>query len=77
LGVPPRRDDETGKYTSEFSHESFVEALTKLDTATTSDVANYVGCSYDLAYRRLLEFFEEGLVERQKIGGSFVWRLAE
>lgn len=72
--MPPKRDDETGKFDEEYPRESFVETIEELEPATTSRVAEYVECSYDLAYRRLNELFENGEVEREEIGGSFVWK---
>lgn len=71
--MAPERNDETGQYTEEYSHESFLEAVSELDPATTSRVAEMVGCSYDLAYRRLRDLHQNGAVTRTEVGGSFVW----
>ena len=66
------RDDE-GKYTEEYSDSRFVEAIESLPVASTRNVAEEVGCSYNLAYRRLNTLFEEGKTEREEVGGSFVY----
>ena len=71
--MPIDRDDESGRFQEQYSTETFLNAVKKLDVATTSNVAGHVGCSYDLAYRRLTALAEEGEVEKTDIGGSFIW----
>jgi hypothetical protein len=73
LSVTPDRDEESGKFTEKYSREAFLQAVSLLDNATTARVADEVGCSYDLAYRRLMRLEEDGEVSRTKIGSSFVW----
>lgn len=70
---PRRRDEQTGKFTEQYSRTEFLEAITETETATTAAIADYVGCSYDLAYRRLQTLEEEGVVTQIDIGGSFLW----
>ncbi len=67
------RDEESGKFTEKYPSEAFLQGVNTLDNATTARVADEVGCSYDLAYRRLKELEEEGKVTRTEIGSSFVW----
>lgn len=67
------RDEESGKFTQKYSREAFLQAVSTLDNATTARVADEVGCSYDLAYRRLNGLEENGEVTRTKIGSSFIW----
>lgn len=67
------RDEESGKFTQKYSREAFLQAVNKLDNATTARVADEVGCSYDLAYRRLKRLEKEGEVSLTKIGSSFIW----
>lgn len=67
------RDEESGKFTQKYSREAFLQAVDKLDNATTARVADEVGCSYDLAYRRLKRLEKEGEVSLTKIGSSFIW----
>lgn len=72
--MSPKRDDKTGKFDREYPQKEFLDAITEIETATTSRVAEYVGCSYDLAYRRLNELLDDGKVEKKEIGGSFIWK---
>jgi predicted ArsR family transcriptional regulator len=71
--VTTDRDEESGKFTQKYSREAFLQAVNKLDNATTARVADEVGCSYDLAYRRLKRLEKEGEVSLTKIGSSFIW----
>lgn len=68
------RDDE-GKYTKTYPDEAFLTAVEELDVASTQNVANEVGCSYDLAYRRLKELEKEGKVRTQEVRNAFLWFL--
>jgi len=70
------RDDE-GKYTETYPDEAFLTAVKELDVASTQNVANEVGCSYDLAYRRLKRLEREGEVETQEVRNAFLWFIAE
>ncbi|WP_396611464.1 transcriptional regulator [Haloferax sp. S1W] len=72
--MAPDRDKDTGRYRKEYPVESFLQAVSELEVATTSKVAKKVGCSYDLAYRRLHELEERGNLKKQEVGGSFVWQ---
>lgn len=67
------RDEDSGKFTEQYSREAFVEAVDSIENATTAQVADEIGCSYDLAYRRLNALEESGEVSSTKIGSSFVW----
>ena len=68
-----RGRDESGRFAERFEHEAFLRAVAALDVAGTADVADRVGCSYDLAYRRLGDLEAEGRVEKRTVGGAFVW----
>ncbi|EMA37162.1 hth domain-containing protein [Halobiforma nitratireducens JCM 10879] len=67
------RDDFSGRYTTEFPLSDFIEAIESLGLASTQDIAEEVGCSYDLAYRRLKELREKGEIEGRKIGNTYHW----
>lgn len=71
--VPPTRDEETGQFTQEYDEELFLEAVDELEMPTTEDIAASVGCSYDLAYRRLTALAEAGSVTKVVRGGTFIW----
>lgn len=69
-------DDERtgeGKFTEQYPRSSFIEAIDSLSVASTQKVADEVGCSYDLAYRKLKQLEEEGEIDHEEVGGSFVW----
>lgn len=71
--MAPKRDEDSGKFTDQYPREEFIEAVGELDIATTARVAEYVGCSYNLAYRRLREFEEEEAISKTDAGGLFIW----
>jgi hypothetical protein len=77
LIVTTDRDDESGRFREQYSTEAFVEAVQELDVATTSKIAERVGCSYDLAYHRLKTLAEEDEIERTDVAGSFVWKVPD
>lgn len=65
--------DDSGKWNPQFADEEFLNAVASLPVASTQRVADEVGCSYDLAYRRLKQLADESRVDSEKVGGSFVW----
>jgi len=67
--------DESGQFTEEYEDGAFLSAIDALPVASTQNVADRVGCSYDLAYRRLQTLEEDGEVGKEEVGGSFVWTL--
>ncbi|WP_254272949.1 transcriptional regulator [Haloarcula marina] len=67
------RDDDSGKFTEQYPRSAFVEAVANIENATTTKVAEEVGCSYDLAYRRLNALESENEIERITVGSSFIW----
>jgi CTP-dependent riboflavin kinase len=66
------RDDD-GKFREEYSDERFLSAIEELAVSSTQNIADEVGCSYDLAYRRMMDLEDENEIEREEVGGSFVW----
>ena len=66
------RNDE-GKFNKKYPDRNFISAVESLPVASTQNVADKVGCSYDLAYRRLQDLEEESEIEKEEVGGSFVW----
>ena len=71
-----RDRDEEGKYSESFPDADFIEAVRAVPVASTQNVADEVGCSYDLAYRRLTTLYEENRVQREEVGNSFVYYVA-
>ena len=71
--VTTDRDEDSGQFTEEYDKIDFLDAVETLETPTTNNVAEYVGCSYDLAYRRLKSLENEGVVRVNEVGSSFLW----
>jgi len=71
------RDDFSGRYTEEYPLGTFLKSVERIGRASTTEIANEVGCSYDLAYRRLQELEEAEKVKGEIIGGSYNWWLPE
>jgi len=70
------RDDE-GQFSEQYPREAFLQAVEDTPVASTQNVADEVGCSYDLAYRRLKRLESDGTVEHEDVGRAFVWMLSE
>lgn len=68
------RDEDTGKFTIQYQREDFLKALEEEDFLATSDVAEIVGCTQNLAYRRLKELEDEGAVKSKEIGRFLAWQ---
>lgn len=65
--------DEEGKYKEKYNSDQFLDAVSNLNVASTQNVADKIGCSYDLAYHRLNELDDSGKLSYENVGGSFVW----
>ena len=76
--MPRTRDDESGKYTQTYPREDFIEAIEDSGgMASTTDVSDHIGCSYDLAYKRLKEFEDDGEIESRKVANARLWMIGE
>ncbi|WP_244605259.1 winged helix-turn-helix domain-containing protein [Halorussus halobius] len=72
--VMPGRDEETGRYTGQYSTDDFLHAINAGGgVAGTGEIADHVGCAHDTAYKRLQEMEEEGLVSSRKVGNTLLW----
>jgi hypothetical protein len=69
------RDEESGKFVKQYPEEEFLDTIEELETPTTKRVAEGVGCSYDLAYRRLNSLEGKEVVSSDSIGGSLLWSI--
>ena len=68
------RDEETGRYTGQYSTEDFLDAIsTDGGIAGTGDIAEQVGCAHDTAYKRLQRMEKQGLVSSRKVGNTLLW----
>lgn len=73
--MPRKRDEETGQYTEAYTDDDVLDAVEALELPGTGDVAERVGCSHELAYKKLRSFEEEGAVSSRKVGNTRVWQL--
>ena len=68
------RDDESGKYTTTYPDSDFLDAIEDQDgMASTSEVADKIGCTHRTAYSRLNELEEQDYVKTRKVGNSIMW----
>ena len=76
--MPRERDSESGQYTKRYPLDAFLSALrAEGGMAGTNDIADQVGCSYELAYQRLRELTENDQLTRQKVGNANLWMLVQ
>jgi DNA-binding Lrp family transcriptional regulator len=61
----------------QYLDEDFLNAVRKHNPASTSEVADEVGCTRRNADFRLKKLADEGKVIRKKIAASQVWTLSE
>jgi len=72
--VMPGRDEETGRYTGQYSIEDFLIAISNANgMAGTGEIADQVGCAHDTAYKRLQRMEEKGIVSSKKVGNTLLW----
>lgn len=69
-------DNNGGERVRKYPLSAFVEALeAEGGSGGTTDVADRVGCSYELAYKRLHELFENDEIDRSTVGNTHIWTL--
>ena len=66
-------DDEDGR--RQYPEQSFIEAIEHHETATTTDITDYVGCTQQAALYRLNKMEQEETVSSKKIGNTLIWSL--
>lgn len=77
-GRLPTKNGETGKFTSEYSQEDFLDAIVSIDgVAGTGDIASEVECSHDTAYKRLQQLEKDSAVKSHKVGNTLVWEVTD
>lgn len=59
----------------QFADADFLDAVEKHNPASTSEVADEVGCTRRNADMRLKKLADKGKVKRKKIAASQVWML--
>lgn len=71
------RDEETGRITRQYADEKFIKVVKNSSPASTSEVAEGVGCSSDNAYRRLKSLKKGGEIDSKMAGNSLIWFISE
>jgi DNA-binding MarR family transcriptional regulator len=61
----------------QFTDADFLDAVGKHNPASTSEVADEVGCTRRNADMRLKKLADDGRVKRKKIAATQVWTLVE
>lgn len=71
------RDTKSGQFIEEYTRESFLQAIdAEGGLATTSNIADRIGCTHDAAYKRLVAMESESVVIRRLFGQTLVWRIS-
>ena len=72
--MPVDRDDETGQFSRRYSGEETIAAIEdRGGSASTSEVADVIGCSRRLALMRLRELESGGRVSAREVGNTYLW----
>jgi predicted transcriptional regulator len=71
--VNTERDPESGKLAEQYSDDDFLDAVEANTPASTSEVAEAVGCSRRNAEVRLKRLEEAGEVRSKMVGNSLSW----
>lgn len=76
--VNESRDENSGQYKPVYEDGDFIAAIRERDgMASTRQVADAVGCDKDTAYRRLRSLTDAGDLDREDIGNTILWTVAE
>lgn len=76
-GENDRTRTEAGRFGMEYDRQDFLVAVGETDHATAKKIAKRVGCSPDLARKRLRQLEDEGVVESIDLGRTLLWKLTE
>jgi CRP-like cAMP-binding protein len=72
--MPRTRDDESGKYTESYPPEAVIEAIGEAGgMASTSDVADALGSSYETAYKKLRALEDSDEIQSRKVANARLW----
>lgn len=71
------RDAYSGKFTQEYTDKAFIRVVKDLGSCSTTEVADRIGCSSDLAYQRLMELSSENRVNSEKVAGTYRWFITD
>lgn len=68
-----QQDRESGKIEERYSDETFIDAVENHEPASTSEVAEAVGCTRRNALNRLKTLEDAHRIQSKDVGRSFVW----
>ena len=68
---------ESGKIEEQYPDQEFLDAVEEHDPASTSEVADAVGCTRRNALNRLKTLEDAGRIKGKDVGRSFVWLLTD
>lgn len=71
------QDQESGKIEERYPDQEFLDAVEDHEPASTSEVADAVGCSRRNALNRLNTLEDADQIRSKDVGRSFVWFLAD
>ncbi|MFC7155177.1 helix-turn-helix domain-containing protein [Halomarina halobia] len=72
------RDEDSGQYSETYPTAEFLDAVADSGgMASTQDVADYVGCSYETAYKKLRALESDGSVTSRKVANARLWQLPD
>lgn len=70
----PVQDESSGRFTESYSDEAFIDALDELGgAASTSDVADELGCPHRTALDRLGKLDDADAISSRMVGRSKLW----
>lgn len=70
--------DEAGRFSRQYPLDAFETAVREATgTVTTRQVAETVGCSHELAYKRLTELVDDGTLTSESVGAARTWSIAD
>jgi len=75
--MPAGRDTESGRFSTAYSDDDFLEAIRRRDQPSTPEIASALGCADRTALVRLHELADEGKVKRRKVGAVNLWSVAD
>ena len=76
--MPRQRDAESGKYTERYPPEAVVAAIREAGgMASTRDVTDALGSSYETAYKKLRSLEDSGTVESRKVANARLWSVSD
>jgi hypothetical protein len=76
--MSPGRDETSGRYTAEYDPQDFIEAIRELGgSASTTEVADAVGCNRRTSHLRLTELDDDGTVDGRRVGQAYLWTVTD